>query len=227
MSKIHFEDKNKSRFSKRAGMYISLAVCMIALGIGSWSAVKRANDLNQEAQLPSTTNSALDARVNETDVTQIITKASETQVKTTQSTTKKSATFFTVPVVGNVIKSFSDTELQYSETYNDWRLHTAVDIAVEKGTKVYCSGNGTVADIYDDERYGTTVIIDHGNNIVTEYSCVSTPCVQKGQSVEVGDMLGTVGDIECESVEQAHLHFAAKRDGKYVDPYTALSISTN
>ena len=40
---------------------------------------------------------------------------------------------FAIPLNGNIGKIFSDSELQYSATYNDMRLHLGVDVQAEKG----------------------------------------------------------------------------------------------
>lgn len=52
--------------------------------------------------------------------------------------------YFILPVGGKILKDYDDRNLQYSETYKDWRLHLALDIAANKGTAVFsaCKGYG-------------------------------------------------------------------------------------
>ncbi|MBR2476584.1 MAG: M23 family metallopeptidase [Clostridia bacterium] len=129
-------------------------------------------------------------------------------------------TSISCPVDGEIIKPHSDTELVYSKTMEDWRLHKGIDIAVPIGTEVKASANGTVSECYTDTATGVTVIIDHGNGIMTRYSnLASSSTVKAGESVESGTVIGVVGDTaEFEIADEPHLHFEVIKDGKSVDP---------
>ena len=107
----------------------------------------------------------------------------------------------------------------------DWRLHTGVDYAAEKGTSVKASGEGVVSKIYNDSMWGTTVEITHPKSITTIYSSLSDKVsVEKGQTVTTGQVIGTVSNTaKIESAEASHLHFAVKKDGKFVDPESVIT----
>ena len=129
------------------------------------------------------------------------------------------AAFFIRPIVGETLKDFSDSELQYSMTYSDWRLHKALDITAPAGTTVVACGNGKVTDVYTDALWGTVVEIDHGNNITVKYCGLNgAPSVKKGDSVDSSTVIGAVDVIPCESVEPRHLHVEFYLDGKAVSP---------
>ena len=126
---------------------------------------------------------------------------------------------------GKILKDFDDRNLQYSETYKDWRLHLALDIAADKGTAVFSASRGTVEDIYEDSLLGTVVKIDHQNGLVAYYCGLnSSPSVKKGQEVEPGYQLGAIAEIPCESVEQTHLHFVMEQDGTPVSPLKVMQM---
>lgn len=129
-------------------------------------------------------------------------------------------TSLTSPVEGEIIKDHSDTELVYSKTMEDWRLHKGIDIAVPIGTEVKSSADGTVSECYTDTATGVTVIIDHGSGVMTKYSnLASTGTVNVGDSVESGKVIGVVGDTaEFEIADEPHLHFEVIKDGRCVDP---------
>lgn len=124
------------------------------------------------------------------------------------------------PVGGNVLKKHSDTELSYSKTMEDWRLHKGVDISAPIGTTVIASATGEVSECYTDTACGVTIIIDHGNGLSTKYSnLASTEMVEVGQAIESGAAIGVVGDTaEFEIADEAHLHFEVIKDGRSVNP---------
>lgn len=124
------------------------------------------------------------------------------------------------PVSGEILKPHSDTELSYSKTMEDWRLHKGVDIAAPIGTTVIASAKGTVSDCYTDTACGVTVVIDHGNGIMTKYSnLASSKMVEPNQSIESGTAIGVVGDTaEFEVADEAHLHFEVIKNGISVNP---------
>ncbi len=125
-----------------------------------------------------------------------------------------------MPVIGNVLKKHSDTELAYSKTMEDWRLHKGVDISSPIGETVRASARGTVSECYTDTACGVTIVIDHGSGLLTRYSnLASTEMVDPGQEVEEGAAIGVIGDTaEFEIADEAHLHFEVIKDGRSVDP---------
>ncbi|MBQ8974283.1 MAG: M23 family metallopeptidase [Oscillospiraceae bacterium] len=127
---------------------------------------------------------------------------------------------FVMPVSGETVNAFSSEELVYNKTMADWRTHPAVDIAAQIGTRVLAAAKGTVEKVYEDDLYGTTVVIDHGGELKSVYSnLASQPTVSAGDSVAMGAVIGAVGDTAIgESVEVAHLHFAMEYQGVPVDP---------
>ena len=124
------------------------------------------------------------------------------------------------PVDGEIIKPHSETELSYSKTMEDWRLHRGIDISASIGTTVKAAASGEVSECYTDTAYGVTVVIDHGNGLFSKYcNLASDKMVEIGQTVEKGTAIGVVGDTaEFEVADKAHLHFEVIKDGNGVDP---------
>lgn len=127
---------------------------------------------------------------------------------------------YTWPVKGAVLTDFSLETLSYDETMGDWRVHSAVDIAAALGATVVSTADGTVAQIYTDDLMGTTVVIDHGQGMVSTYSNLQrTPTVEEGDRVYTGSIIGSVGATAiAESRQASHLHFELSKDGVAVDP---------
>ena len=125
------------------------------------------------------------------------------------------------PVVGNVTKFHSVDTPVFSNTLNEWRMHTGLDIAADEGDGVYAAADGTVTRVYSDPFYGKTVEITHADDIVSVYSNLSAAdiAVSEGQSVASGAKIGTVGDTSLiELADEPHIHFEVKVNGVSVNP---------
>ena len=135
-------------------------------------------------------------------------------------TQKPVARVFTWPVDGAVIAPFSVEVLAYDETMRDWRTHSGIDIAAEVGTQVQAVAAGTVAQLYEDDLMGVTVVLDHGEGLQSIYSNLGeTMVVQVGDAVQTGDVIGTVGETAvAESGRPPHLHLAMSENDVPVNP---------
>ena len=81
---------------------------------------------------------------------------------------------FAKPVDGDIVKEFAKDNLLFSQTLQEWTVHTGVDIKAEKTTVVKASEAGTVKSIKNDPRYGLTIVILHDNGFETVYSNLLT-----------------------------------------------------
>ncbi|MCI8617032.1 MAG: M23 family metallopeptidase [Clostridia bacterium] len=127
---------------------------------------------------------------------------------------------FDLPVEGEISRDFAKDNLVYSETLQEWTVHTGIDIKADKTTVVKTAETGTVKTIKNDPRYGLTVIIEHANGFQTVYSnLLTSEFVVEGEKVEKGQSLGTVGNTAAfEIADEAHLHFEILKDSVQVDP---------
>lgn len=138
--------------------------------------------------------------------------------------TQPAALVFTWPVNGAVIADYSVEALAYSETMGDWRTHDGMDLAVSLGTKVIATAAGTVSKVFEDPFMGTTVEIDHGKGLTSQYAnLAAVPDVAVGDTVSTGTLIGSVGaTAAAENAVQPHLHFAMYQDGNPVSPHDYL-----
>lgn len=133
------------------------------------------------------------------------------------------------PVVGEVTKFHSLEVPVFSNTLNEWRVHTGIDISAEEGSEVYSAAAGTVTKVYSDPFLGKSVEISHGNGVVSIYSNLSAEglAVSEGQIVASGDKIGTVGDTSLsELADESHLHFGVKLNDVSVNPLDYISESS-
>ena len=231
----NFNDEEKRVKLKGKNFLAICAVCLIAVGAASWAAysaintipisdsseissntVSRPGIVSKEPLLPTPPTSSKED-----------TSSVESKVEDVSSETKPSATtpppvasFFIMPIsAGSVYKGFSDTTLQYSNTYDDYRLHAAVDITSEESKTVTSCGEGIVTDIVNDPLYGWSVTIDHGNGIIAKYCGFNEKLrVKVGSIVSSTTPLGEIGIVPCESLDAPHIHLEFTKNNKPVSP---------
>jgi len=94
--------------------------------------------------------------------------------------------------------------------------HKGMDIAAVSGTPIISPGQGLVTATGDYYFNGNTVIIDHGQGLISLYCHLSTIEVEESASIPAGTIIGKVGATG--RVTGAHLHFATYLNGTAVDP---------
>ncbi len=134
---------------------------------------------------------------------------------------------FILPVFGKVIFEFAEDKLVYSPTLEDWRTHSGVDLAADRGTPVKAVADGIVYEVKNDPRFGITILLDHQNGIKTVYSnLASDKTVVPNQKIKQGDIIGSIGNTSSfESAEQPHLHFEVLKNNIPVNPSAYLPES--
>ncbi len=106
---------------------------------------------------------------------------------------------------------------------NDLRIHHGIDLANPIGVEVYAAGSGTViwsgkgsVDAEEHENitaYGNTIVIRHdigykGQPIFTLYAHLSARLVERGERVEMGQIIGLIGNTG--QVTGPHVHFEVR-----------------
>ena len=86
-------------------------------------------------------------------------------------------------------------------------FHSGLDLTATVGTPVLSVGMGKIAFAGEREGYGKLVVVNHGSGKQTRYAHLDNIGVKLGQSVKLGDVLGTVGTTGQPDTNQPHLHF--------------------
>ena len=97
-------------------------------------------------------------------------------------------------------------------------LHSGVDYAAPKGTRIYASADGVVKRAQWAGGYGNYVVIRHNSEFSTGYAHMTgfAKGIRPGVRVKQGQVIGYVGSTGRST--GPHLHFEVIKNGKKVDP---------
>ena len=105
---------------------------------------------------------------------------------------------------------------QNGKTY----FHSGVDLEAAAGSHILAVADGTVVESGYNEAYGYMVILEHAGGVQTFYAHMTDYLVPTGDTVQQGQIIGTVGSTGWST--GPHLHLGVMIDGESVDPLAAL-----
>ena len=106
--------------------------------------------------------------------------------------------------------------------YKTKRPHRGTDYAAPRGTPVYAAGDGRVVEAGYSRANGNYVFIQHGESYKTHYLHLDKRRVKKGERVEQGGVIGTVGSTG--AATGPHLHYEFLVNGVHRNPRSVHKI---
>lgn len=100
------------------------------------------------------------------------------------------------------------------------KYHSGMDIAVDYGTPIYATNNGTVVYSGWLGGYGNCVMIDHGGGLVSLYGHNQSLTVSEGQYVNKGTVIAYAGSTGYST--GPHCHFEMRLHGEVTEPLNYL-----
>ncbi|MBN2058781.1 MAG: M23 family metallopeptidase [Deltaproteobacteria bacterium] len=98
----------------------------------------------------------------------------------------------------------------------DEKYHLGIDLASLANSPVTAANHGRVIFAEKNGIYGLTIVIDHGQGLMSLYGHLSSLEVKDGQSVKKGDIIGHTGQTGLAGGD--HLHFGILVNGFFVNP---------
>lgn len=106
--------------------------------------------------------------------------------------------------------------------YKTKRPHRGTDYAAPRGTPVYAAGDGRVVEAGYSRANGNYVFIQHGESYKTHYLHLDKRRVKKGERVQQGGVIGTVGSTG--AATGPHLHYEFLVNGVHRNPRSVHKI---
>ncbi len=121
---------------------------------------------------------------------------------------------FMYPVEGKIIGEFGLKRTRNGTI--DAGFHKGIDLRADKGTPALAANAGTVVLASHFKAHGNTVMINHGQGVMTIYLHLSSISVKLRQKVHKGQEIGKVGATGLATAP--HVHFQVFVHGVPVDP---------
>lgn len=126
------------------------------------------------------------------------------------------------PVYGPVSSPFGLTRFFNQQPR---RPHSGIDIAAPKGSPIKAPKSGKVIATGHYFFNGNTVIVDHGQGLISMFCHLDSINVETGYTLDRGEQLGTVGQTG--RATGPHLHWSVNLNNVRVDPMLFLDKSSN
>ena len=131
-------------------------------------------------------------------------------IATAPSTSAENITGYPLPSVTDVGLGYG---WQYHPVTGDVFFHSGVDLLAPVNTPVAAIAPGIVVFAKEQGSYGKLVIINHAGGLQSRYAQLDSIKVTLGQTVNKGDILGSVGTTGQPTSAQPHLHFEMRSNG--------------
>ena len=127
---------------------------------------------------------------------------------------------FILPVNNSIVGTFGKRSIINNRKRHP---HSGIDIQGKLGDPVSSMHHGEVTLVADHFFTGKSIYLDHGGCIVSMYFHLDDILVEKGQRVEKGQIIGTVGATG--RVTGPHLHWGVRVNNARVNPLTLIELS--
>ena len=125
---------------------------------------------------------------------------------------------FLPPISGAVVAGFGAVGEGGSNALGS--IHNGIDVASALGTPVVSPAAGVVTLVGEDPQLGKIVKEDFGDGWTTVLGNLGDITVQKGQRIERGEVLGTIGLSA--PLKKPWLHFELRKNNQPVNPLPYL-----
>jgi len=131
---------------------------------------------------------------------------------------RATAVEFVLPATGPISSPFGLKRILNDQPRNP---HSGLDIAAPAGAAIRAPAAGRVTAVGNYFFNGNTVLLDHGQGLISMYCHMSESNVALGDLLSPGDLIGKVGQTG--RVTGPHLHWSVSLNNARVDPNLFVS----
>ena len=199
-------------FFRKNLVYIILALCIIAIGLSVTLVLVN----KQTAPVANQSNNIQEKPLEDVTGGDVIVTPPVDEDEEPVST----VITFVMPVTNATRIEGYDELPVFNETLLKAEPHKGIDFFAEQGTSVLACYDGVIQSITTNGLTGTTIVINHGNELSTIYNSLDGEVeVTVGQTVKAGDVIGYVGETNMrECISGAHVHFETMENGTLINP---------
>ncbi len=142
----------------------------------------------------------------------------------------QSAVLTSIPNIWPVKGGIGHISMYYGQNENpfsgQWYIHKGIDISTYRtGDPVVATADGKVVTVSFANDFGNYIIIQHNRGFFTRYAHLASFRVYKGQKVEQGQVIGTMGNTGLTT--GPHLHYEIHLGTDVIDPIQFLNLRAN
>jgi murein DD-endopeptidase MepM/ murein hydrolase activator NlpD len=127
---------------------------------------------------------------------------------------------FVLPVDGKPNSNFGTRSYYNGQPRSP---HAGVDFTAATGTPIRAANRGIIALAAPLYFTGNTIVMDHGNSLLSIFAHLSEFKVQQGDAVDQKTVVGLVGATG--RVTGPHLHWSVRLNGARVDPLALIAAT--
>jgi murein DD-endopeptidase MepM/ murein hydrolase activator NlpD len=126
-------------------------------------------------------------------------------------------------VRGRITQNFGFAEHPF---FYNWYIHKGIDIAYGYNVPIVATARGKVVTVdWEPMGFGNYVVIRHKYGFYTKYAHLQKILVSRGQEVQQGQVIGTMGSTGLST--GPHLHYEVRIGSEVVDPAKYLNITNS
>lgn len=211
-------------FVKKNAFYLVLALCIVAVGVSLLLVLTKSSEMmdNQSGMV----NSGGNVGDLTPDDSTPVDKEDGKEDEQTPSEPTVTVIEFAMPVENSTSVFEYSEQPVFNSTLNRFSAHMGIDFICEEDAKVFCAFDGKVISVTKNELQGTTITIDHGNDLMTVYnSLLDGEMVTVGKQVKKGEQIGVVSNTNRQEADKGHhVHFEVLEKGEKIDPSKYLDF---
>ncbi len=220
---------------RQRSFYISLFVCILAIGAAGFSTYKSIKDFTDSDKRKTGIYSGYSKKKKSAEeipkIMELPKKSapklpiksaiSNSNEEVKQVSAKVSSDLFVTPIEYIKVSKFND-DLEYSERFRDWRTNDGVDFKGLAGGNVYSIADGKIIEIFEDPSYGHSMRITYKDYDEKSIICSFYDLDKDNIKMKVGDAVKRGQKIS--SLKNDVLHLTMQKDKKMIDPCKVLKI---